>query len=57
MRDKAGVPQTHMAHMPQVLSNNAPPLKKVVPDPLYTQALIKTHKNLGKEKIRREKAS
>ena len=34
-----------------------PPLKRVVPDPLYTQALIKPHKNLNKEKIKRERVS
>ena len=26
------------------------PLKRIVPDPSYTQALIKPHKNLNKEK-------
>ena len=33
-----------------------PPLKRVVPNPLYTQALIKPHKNLNKEKIKKEKS-
>ena len=33
-----------------------PPLKRVVPDPLHTQALIKPHKNLNKEKIKKGKS-
>ena len=31
-----------------------PPLKRIVPDPLYTQALIKPYKNLSKEKKKLE---
>ena len=33
-----------------------PPLKRVVPDPLYTQASIKPRKNLNKEKIKKGKS-
>ena len=34
----------------RVLPNNAPPFKRIVPNPLYAYALIKPYKNLNKEK-------